>query len=199
LSVVRRGDREVDVDETALRARSRFRFGAILVAMVVVGVAGYLGFVAFVGSDREISTGVMVLAAATGFAAFFSPCSFPLLLAFLARRSSETKGAAISSAVRIGAGAVAFFGLMAVVLALGGTAFGSVIGFDTTAGRIFRLTVGILLVGFGLRQARLMHIEMRWLDRVASAASRTFDPSDQSSRARSDVVYGFGYLLAGFG
>ncbi len=187
------------MDETAIRQRSRFRFGATVMGMVVVGVAGYLGFVAFVGSEREISAGVMVLAAATGFAAFFSPCSFPLLLTFLARRSTETKGAAIVSAVRVGAGAIAFLGIVAVVLALGGTAFGSVIGFDSTAGRIFRLTVGVVLVGFGLRQARLLRIEMRWLDRVANSAGRAFDPSGHSSQARSDVVYGFGYLLAGFG
>jgi cytochrome c biogenesis protein CcdA len=196
---IRSDDREVNVDKTALRARSRIRFGATVVGMLVVGVAGYIGFVAFVGSGPEISAGVMVLAAATGFAAFFSPCSFPLLLTFLARKSTETRGAAILSAVRIGAGAVAFFGLMAVVMVLAGTAFGSVIGFDTTAGRIFRLMVGVLLIGFGLRQARLLRIEMRWLDRVAGTAGQAFDPSVHSSQARSDIVYGFGYLLAGFG
>lgn len=187
------------MDETALRARSRFRFGTIVVGMVIVGVAGYLGFVTFVGSDREIGAGVMVLAAATGFAAFFSPCSFPLLLTFLARRSTETKGASILSTFRIGAGAVAFFGLMAVVFALGGGALGNVIGFDTAAGRIFRLTIGVLLVGFGLRQARLVRLEMRWLDRVAVTTGRALDPSGHSNRTRSDFVYGFGYLLAGFG
>lgn len=187
------------MDKTALRARSRFRFGATVVGMTVAGVAGYLGFIAFVGSDREISAGVMVLAGATGFAAFFSPCSFPLLLTFLARKSTETRGAAILSAVRIGAGAVAFFGLLAAVLAVGGTALGSVIGFDTTSGRIFRLAVGVLLIVFGLRQARLLRIQMRWLDHVAGTAGRAFDPSGHSSQARSDVVYGFGYLLAGFG
>ncbi len=187
------------MDETALRTRLRFKFGATVVGMVVVGVAGYLGFIAFVGSDREISAGVMVLAAATGFAAFFSPCSFPLLLTFLARKTVETKGAAILSALRIGTGAIVFFGLMAVVFSLAGTAFGNVIGFDTASGRGFRLTVGLLLVGFGLRQARLVRLKMRWLDRVAGAASRAFDPSGHSNQTRSDIVYGFGYLLAGFG
>lgn len=187
------------MDETEIRARSRFRFGTTVVGMVVVGVAGYVGFVAFVGSERGISTGVMVLAAATGFAAFFSPCSFPLLLTFLARRSSETKGAALVSAARIGAGAFIFFGLVAVVFALGGTAFGAVIGFDTATGRIFRVTVGLLLVGIGLRQARLVRLDVQWLDRVSVTARRVFDTSGGSNRVRSDFAYGFGYLLAGFG
>jgi hypothetical protein len=74
-----------------------------------------------------------------------------------------------------------------------------VIGFDTAAGRIFRLTVGALLIGFGLRQARLLRIEMRWLDRVAGTAGRALDPSVHSSQVRRDIVYGFSYLLAGFG
>jgi len=40
---------------------------------------------------------------------------------------------------------------------------------------------------------------MRWRDRVAGRAAAIFDPSRFTRRARSDFVYGFGYLLAGFG
>jgi cytochrome c biogenesis protein CcdA len=167
--------------------------------MVVVGVAGYLGFVSFVGSERDISTGIMVLASATGFAAFFSPCSFPLLLTFLARRSAETRRAALFSAFRIGTGALVFFALGAAVVALGGNAFANVIGFGTPAGRSLRMAAGLLLVGFGLRQAGLVYIKMRWLDRVAATASQAFDTSGHSNRVRVDFMYGFGYVLAGFG
>lgn len=78
------------MDDIALRLRSRFRFAATALGVLVVGGAGYVGFVAFVESDREVGAGVMILAAATGFAAFFSPCSFPLLLTFLARRSDAS-------------------------------------------------------------------------------------------------------------
>lgn len=81
------------------------RFSAVTLGLVVVGVAGYIGFVAFGGSDPGVAGGVMVLAAGTGFAAFFSPCSFPLLLTFLARRSADSPGVALASALRMaGAG-----------------------------------------------------------------------------------------------
>ena len=80
------------MDELTSSRRSLARFSAVAAGLVVIGVAGYAGFVAFVGSDPGVAAGVMVLAAATGFAAFFSPCSFPLLLTFLARRSADSPG-----------------------------------------------------------------------------------------------------------
>ena len=175
------------------------RFAAGASGLVVVGVAGYLGFVAFVGSDRNVSAGVLALAAGTGFAAFFSPCSFPLLLTFLTRRNSNAPGAALMSALRVASGAALLLAAVAVAIALGGSALAGVVEFDSSTGRLFRASVGLILVVFGLRQARLWGVRMRWLDRVAGASARVLDPARVTNPARSDVVYGFGYLLAGFG
>lgn len=187
------------MDEVTARRRSRVRFAATALGLVVVGVAGYLGFVAFVGSDRTVAAGMMVLAAGTGFAAFFSPCSFPLLLTFLTRRSVDSPSAALLSALRVAAGAALLLGAVAAVIAAGGSAVGGVVEFDSPTGRLFRAGVGLLLIGFGLRQARLWGVRMRWLDRVAGVSARMFDPGRVTNPARGDVVYGFGYLLAGFG
>jgi len=187
------------VDEATLRRRARARFGAVTVGLVVVAVAGYLGFVAFVESSPGVGAGVMVLAAATGFAAFFSPCSFPLLLTFLTRKSTESTAVAVASALRVGAGAAALLGLFAVAMVAGGAALGRVVEFDSTSGRVFRLSIGLLLILFGLRQARLLGIRMRWLDRVAGSAARMTDPARVRNPAGADFAYGFGYLLAGFG
>lgn len=187
------------MDDATARRRSRVRFAATAVGVVVIGVAGYVGFVAFVGSDRDVAAGVMVLAAGTGFAAFFSPCSFPLLLTFLTRRSGDSPGAALLSALRVAAGAVLLLATVASVMTVGGAALGGVVEFDTTTGRLFRLGIGLLLVLFGLRQARLLGLKLRWLDAMAGLSARLFDPGRVSHPARRDVVYGFGYLLAGFG
>ncbi len=184
--------------DVALR-RARIRFAATALGVVVVGVAGYLGFITFAGADRSIGTGVVVLGATTGFAAFFSPCSFPLMLTFLARRSEESKRAAFLSALRVGAGAATLLAVLAVVVAGGGAALASVVTFDTVAGRIFRFTIGATLVIVGLRQARVVSFRMPWTDRIAGTAGTVFDPSKISGTGRSDFVYGFGYLLAGFG
>lgn len=187
------------MDEVTARRRARVRFAATALGLVVVGIAGYVGFVAFVGSDRTMASGVMVLAAGTGFAAFFSPCSFPLLLTFLTRRSADSAGAAVVSALRVAAGSAILLSAAAGAVALGGIALGAVVEFDSTPGRLFRLIVGLALVLFGLRQASVWSMRMRWLDRIAGASARLFDPGQVTNRGRSDVVYGFGYLLAGFG
>jgi len=84
-------------------------------------------------------------------------------------------------------------------MAAAGTTIASVVEFESTSGRLFRAVIGVLLILFGLRQVRLVRLRMNWLDGVAGMAGRAFDPSQVSGRARSDVVYGFGFLLAGFG
>ena len=187
------------MDELTTRRRTLFRFVAVAIGLVLVGIAGYVGFVAFVGSAGSTATGVMVLAAGTGFAAFFSPCSFPLLLTFLARRSAESPTAAMASSLRVALGAGLLLLLIAVVIALGGSGLAAIVEFQSLGGRIFRLAIGVLLIVFGLRQARLWVFRMGWLDRVAATSARWLDPSRVAGAGRRDVLYGFGYFLAGFG
>ena len=187
------------MDETTLRRRGRIRLLAVTLGLVVVGVAGYLGFVWFVQGDRATSSSVLMVAALTGFAAFFSPCSFPLLLTFLARRADESTASAVKSALRVGLGATLLLGFLALVLAAGGSAIGGVLQFDQPLGRAFRVAVGGVLIVFGLRQSRVFPVPMGWLDSVARAAGGAFDSSKAATRAGHDVLYGFGYLLAGFG
>lgn len=187
------------MDDTTARRRAGARLATTAIGLVVVAGAGYLGFAAFVESDPSLAVGVMALAAGTGFAAFFSPCSFPLLLTFLTRRSADSPGAALVSAVRIGGGAALLLAIVAAVVALGGSALAAVVEFDSVVGRLFRLGVGLLLVSLGLRQARLWRVEMLWLDPIARRAARIFDPGRTNQFVRGDVMYGFGYLLAGFG
>jgi cytochrome c biogenesis protein CcdA len=167
--------------------------------VLLVGAAGYLGFVAFVTSDGAGGSSVLVLGALTGFAAFFSPCSFPLLLTFLSRRADESRGSAVRSSLRVGLGAALMFALIGVATVIAGASVGELLGFEETSGRAFRLVLGGVLILLGLKQARLANIRMRWMDSFASVAGRRFDPSRASTRAGGDVLYGFGYLLAGFG
>lgn len=186
------------MDELTQRRRSQYRIVILALGLLVVGVAGYFGFSAFATSDRG-ATGYLVLAALTGFASFFSPCSFPLLLTFLSRRSGEPGSSALLSALRVGMGALTMLAALGLILAAGGATFGRFLQFDQPAGRTFRLIVGGFLIFLGLRQTRLIVIRMLWLDRFASSASGWFDPSKPGLQRNSDFLYGFGYLLAGFG
>lgn len=187
------------MDEGKLRARARARFGAVAVGLLISGGAGYVGFAAFAQGNGASGSALLLLAAATGFAAFFSPCSFPLLLTFLTRRADESGTAAAVSALRVGAGAASLLVALAATVALTGDALATVVAFDRPAGRLLRFVIGLTLVVFGLHQARLLPVRMRWFDWVAARGASAFDPSRRSSRASADYVYGFGYLLSGFG
>jgi cytochrome c biogenesis protein CcdA len=90
-------------------------------------------------------------------------------------------------------------GMLGLAMALGGAALGGVVQFDQPLGRAFRLAVGTILIVFGLKQARLVNFRMKWMYSVASSAGQRFDPSRTTTRSGGDVLYGFGYLLAGFG
>ncbi len=190
------------MDDLLLARRSRLRWVVVSVGLVLVGIGGYFGFVAFVesGSMGGLGAGVVGLAVATGFAAFFSPCSFPLLLTFLARQyETGSRRAVLIASLRVGLGAVMFFALLGLVLALAGEGLAGLIGFDTLTGRIFRATLGLFLLVLGLRQANLIKARFGVFDSIAGRAIRTFDTSNLENQAQRDFVYGFGYLLAGFG
>ncbi len=190
------------MNDSLLARRARLRFIAVLVGMLAAAWGGYLGFVAFVesGGHGGLGLGVMGLAAATGFAAFFSPCSFPLLLTFLVRQHEDgSRKKTVVSSLTLGLGAVVFFGLLAVLLSLLGQGLGRVIGFDTTTGRAFRGLLGAFLLLLGLRQAHLIKARFRIFDTIARKAGRAFDTSDVENAVKRDFLYGFGYVLAGFG
>jgi cytochrome c biogenesis protein CcdA len=185
--------------DLAVRRRARVRIGLVVAGVVLIGVAGYVGFIAFVQSDGAGGSSVLVLGALTGFAAFFSPCSFPLLLIFLSRRADESRRSALASSLRVGLGASLMLALTGLALVIVGASVGGLLEFDQPSGRVFRFLLGGALIAFGLKQSRLVGIPMGWMDSVASSAGRRFDPSRASSRAGGDMLYGFGYLLAGFG
>lgn len=184
-------------DTERTRSRAGVRFLAVTAGIVVVGVAGYLGFIA-VASRREEVVGTLGLAAATGFAAFFSPCSFPLMLTFVGRRSEASPRSLAGSVLLVGAGAATVLALLAIVVGLTGDWLGRIVNFSSATGRLLRLLVAGFLLAFGARHAGLIRFPASWLDRVASFASRVLDPSRRQGPAH-DFVYGFGYLLAGFG
>jgi cytochrome c biogenesis protein CcdA len=167
--------------------------------VLLIGLAGYVGFIAFVQSDGAGGSSVLVLGALTGFAAFFSPCSFPLLLIFLSRRADESRRSAFVSSLRVGLGASLMLAFIGLALVIVGASVGGLLEFDEPSGRVFRFLLGGALIIFGLKQSRLARIPMGWMDSVARVAGRRFDPSRATSRAGGDILYGFGYLLAGFG
>ena len=185
----------IGADDRLVR-RAGARYLVVALGLVTVGLFGYLGF--RVVATGGVSAGSVGLGAATGFAAFFSPCSFPLLLTFLTKRSGESPRESLASAARVALGVAVLLTLIAVGVIFVGASLAKVVAFDRAVGRIFRGLVGVVLVVLGLHQAHVMQVRFTVFDGVASITA-----SGLQSRSRrrwvGDVTYGFGYLLAGFG
>jgi cytochrome c biogenesis protein CcdA len=182
-----------------------------LLAAATAGVAlvGYLGYVVYPRFDLPAGTGatLLVLATGAGIASFFSPCSFPLLLSMLARplaAEAAVEGGrpfrrAALYAAGLSLGASVFLVGVGVAIAAGASTYFDDVTFTSTAGIAIRIAVGVLLVSLGLVQLNVLPVSFR---RFEPAMHGYLRRQAQVRRTRPVVgftLFGFGYLLAGFG
>lgn len=185
------------------------RYLVLVLGALVLAAVGYLGYVLYprFHLPAGAGAGLVVLAAGAGVASFFSPCSFPLLVTMLARSlASEAQrsgrrplGPALRFAAALSAGAAAFLLLLGLGIASGGGAVFSGVTFTSTAGRIIRAFVGALLISLGLIQLGILAVSLR---RFESRLHRLLARQAELRRRRPAAgfaLFGFGYLLAGFG
>lgn len=190
--------------EEIKKSRLRARMTLLVVATIVVGLAGYVGFRVFRQFDVGGATGIglVVVAATVGIAAFFSPCSFPLLLTALTRQiTSEADNRtrhALSFAAGASIGAVTFVAGFGLLLSLGGGAIAQLFSLESSQGRILRIVVGVVLITMGLVQLRVINVQFRGMTRVAEPVDRKRAAIGDETRFTSHILYGFGYLAAGF-
>lgn len=194
--------------ETPQRPPGR-RVAALALGAAALALAGYVGYLVYPRFHLPAGqgSGLLILAAGAGVASFFSPCSFPLLVTMLARPLGEEAQATHQRPVRAAAGfasalsvgAASFLiGFGAVIAVIGGGLFAGVT-FTSTAGRIIRLTAGIFLIALGLIQLQRLPVNLRRFEPAMHAYLR------RQARIRRDRpllgfgLFGFGYLLAGFG
>ena len=142
---------------------------------------------------------LLLLSAAAGIASFFSPCSFPLAVTLVARETSPGQQARVTKlALSLGLGALLFLILAGALIAAGAGAFFKQVTFTSTAGITIRAVVGSLLILLGLIQLNVFPIAAR-----GGGSSETVSRSPgTAARQRPGVafgLFGFGYLLAGFG
>ena len=188
------------------------RYGLLALAVVALALAGYMGYALYPRFDLPAveGAGLFVLAAGAGIASFFSPCAFPLLVTLLGRASGRREagppsgegrapGRSLRVAGALSAGAAAFLTLVALGIALGGGALFGDVTFTSAAGRTIRAGVGALLVLLGLVQLDVLPSPMHAVESLA----RPFLGRQAELRRRRPTaglaLFGFGYLLAGFG
>ena len=202
------------VTETVAAKSSRSSLRYALLGVVVLGfsLVGYVGFVIYPGLDLSagVGIGLLILAAAAGVASFFSPCSFALLVGMLARpvndRTSDSGRPvptrdSLAFAGALSLGVIAFLALLGTVIAFGGEALVKDVTFASTAGKALRIGVGAFLIFVGLIQLGRVQVSMRRFE----PAMQSFLRSQRRGRTRTErpfrrfVLFGFGYLAAGFG
>ncbi len=185
----------------------RVRFVLLASGILLVGLAGFAGYVIYPRFDLPAATGIglLLLAAGAGFASFFSPCSFPLLLTLLSREAGEASGRrplirrVLVFAGAFSLGAIAFLSLLAVFFGVGGRALAASLTFTSTTGIVVRITVGLVLVLLGAVQSEMLGYSFHGVERF----TRPLLERQASSRRRHPVggfaAFGFNYLLIAFG
>jgi cytochrome c biogenesis protein CcdA len=197
-----RNRRHVEVAGATGSARTLLTVAAV----TLVAVAGYGGFRVAAGLDLAAETGIglVVLAVITGFAVFFSPCSFPLLVAMLAGtdRAAATgrhRRDSLGVALAIGAGASIFLLTVGAVVGLLGEGVVRSIGFSTTPGRLLRGAVAVTIIAAGLTQLGVLRLPLWRIARFAQPIDRQRTKVAPTDRQAANVLYGFGFVIAGFG
>lgn len=174
--------------------------------VVVVAVAGYAGYVLYPRFDLPATqgAGLLGLAVAAGVASFFSPCSFPLLVTILARQTVDDVevGRAPRPMLFGGAlalGAATFMLIAGLVIAVGGKTLFAGVTFTSSTGIIIRAVIGVLLIVFGLVQLGALPVSMHVVSRSVQPLLRGQARLRRSRPVAGFAVFGFGYVLAGFG
>lgn len=149
---------------------------------------------------------LLALAGTAGFAAFFSPCSFPLLATLLARRAGQSAHSrarrlrrAAGFAGALSAGAVVFVLAVGVLFAAGARSLAGAVTFTSTSGSLLRTVVGVLLVVLGLIQTGRLEVSLRVFDPAVHGLLRRQEVLRRRRPVAGHMLFGFGYLAAGFG
>lgn len=183
-------------------ARRAWMLPALVAALALAGSAGYRWYPRLALPPAE-GAALLALSVAAGIASFFSPCAFPLLLALLAHEGSGSRQGRrrriLGYAAALAAGAGVLLALTAVTIAAGGAALLGGVTFMSTTGRALRLIAGTVLIALGLAQIGYIPNPTRVVARAAMPLRRAHARVRRAAPAAGYGIFGFAYLLAGFG
>ena len=187
----------------AARSTAAWLVGAVVIVTIA---GGYVGFrlAASLDLDQQVGAGLIALAVVTGAAVVFSPCSFPLLLTLLGGSDrhdavGQRRADGLRSGLSIAAGAAVFLLLAGLVVGVAGEAAASEVNFSSTGGRLLRGGVAAVLVVAGLIQLSVIDASLSRVAVVAGPLERRRRAVAGGHRRRGEALYGFAFVLAGFG
>lgn len=183
------------------------RYWLLALIVVVTSLWGYAGYAWYPRFELPPTDGaaLVLLAAGAAVASFFSPCAFPLLVTLLAREtttgdatSRENMARGLVFATALAAGAASFLLLSGGLIALGGAAAFSQVTFTSMAGRMLRAGTGAALIGLGLIQIGVLSNPL-WIVGAVTKPALRMPAHRPLAPAMRFGLFGFAYLLAGFG
>jgi hypothetical protein len=92
-----------------------------------------------------------------------------------------------------------FLGLVGLILALGAGSSISQFTFTSPTGRVLRVIVGSILIRFGFWQVQGKSLNFAWVNRSLQPLWNQQVWLRRRNNNLSYGLYGFGYILAGFG
>lgn len=177
----------------------------LVTAGVMIALLGYSRYALYPRFSLTETTvlSLFILAIAAGFASFFSPCSFSLMVALIGRFSKSdgqvSIRASLRTAITIAIGTSLFFIVSGVILVMGGAALFSSVTFDSLAGRTIRLVTGSILIAFGFTQLGKLSNPLTAVTTIASPLMRFQARHRNEKPILGMIVFGFAYPMAGFG
>jgi cytochrome c-type biogenesis protein len=189
---------------------TKVKYWLLPIAVSILALLGYVGYLLYprYGLPAVEGVSMILLSATAGIASFFSPCSFPLLVTLLARHTrteeGDTKSASFirntfSFAIALSLGTALFLLLAGLIISIAGEAVFAGIVFHSPTGRIIRGIVGILMITLGLMQLGFLPISLHMVERISRPVMRSGAQFRSTNLFLGFVLFGFGYLLAGFG
>lgn len=196
--------------ETAAPPSRALWYGLLALGVAVLAIAGYVGYELYPRFNLPAvqGAGLFLLAAGAGIASFFSPCGFPLLVTLLARETGEQaaadgKGNAVGRGLKFATalsfGAAVFLLLTGLFIAFGGGAIFAGVTFTSTAGMTIRAVIGGILILLGLIQLGVLPNPLHAVVAISKPLMRSQARYRRQSPVLGFTLFGFAYLLAGFG
>ncbi len=200
---------QIEERRRAMKRTTWLSFTIGLGVLALIALGGYVVFLNFAAGGPTLSGGgYLLVAVVAGTAAFFSPCSFPLLPSYFAAYSravggqgrSAGRSAILAHGSAAAAGVITFNVILGLVLGLAGLGIAKsllLIGpSPSQVTQAIRSVVGVALVGLGIAQVGGLSLHGRlleWFTRFFQSRSAQRGP------LMALFLYGFGYTVIGIG